>query len=75
MKFCFKLGKTPPETHKMLVTVYADEAVTKKTVFKWFQRFQEGKESLEDDERSGRPSTARTDENITQVSIVVHHEN
>ena len=56
----------------MLVTVNADEAVTKKTVFKCFQRFQEGKELLEDEERSGRPSAARTDENIARVRTVVH---
>ena len=53
----------------MLVTVYADEAVPKKTVFKWFR---EGNESLEDDGRSGRPSTARTYENVARVSTVVH---
>ena len=58
MKICFKLGKTATEPHRILVMVYADEAVTKKTVFKWFQRFREGNQSLEDDERSGHPSTA-----------------
>jgi hypothetical protein len=37
MKFCFKLGKTATETHEMLVRVYADAAVSQKTVCKWFE--------------------------------------
>ena len=60
------------ETHEMLATIYADEAVTNKTVFKWFHRFLEGNESLEDDKRSGHLSTAQIDENIAQINTVIH---
>jgi hypothetical protein len=34
MKFCLKLGKSATETHAMLVEVYGDAAVTRKTVYK-----------------------------------------
>ena len=31
------------------------------------ERFRSGRESVEDDERSGRPSTAKTDKNINKI--------
>jgi len=57
MKFCFKLQKSAKETREMLKFVYGDAAVTMKTVYKWFERFRNGCESVEDEERSGRLST------------------
>jgi len=51
VKFCFKLQKSATETHKMLKLVYGDAAVTMKTVYKWFKRFCNGCESVEDEER------------------------
>jgi len=41
----------------MLKLVYGDAAVTMKTVYKWFEWFRNGCESVEDEERLGRPST------------------
>jgi len=57
MKFCFKLQKNAKETHEMLQLVYGDAAVTMKTVYKWFERFLNDCELVENKERSGRPST------------------
>jgi len=53
MKFCFKLQKRAKETHKMLKLVYGDAAVTIKTIYKWFERFRNGCELVEDEEQSG----------------------
>ena len=36
-------------------------------LFEWHRRFKEGREEVEDDHRSGRPSTTRTDENVERV--------
>jgi len=43
----------------MLKLVYGDAAVTMKMVYKWFERFCNGCESAEDEERLGRPSTSK----------------
>jgi len=67
IKFCYKLGKTVTETHEMLVQVYGTEAVRRKYVYDWFKRFREGKETTEDEPRSGRPSTSRTPDMIERV--------
>ena len=36
-------------------------------LFEWHWRFKEGREEVDDDHRSGRPSTSRTDENVERV--------
>jgi len=41
-----------------------------KTVYKWFERFRNGCESVED-ERSGRPSTSKTQENVERVNEMI----
>ena len=71
MKFCFKLQKSAEETHEMLKLVYGDATVTIKTVYKWFERFRNGCESVEGEERWGRPSTSKTQENVERVSKTI----
>ena len=51
----------------MLVQVYGDNAMKKTAVYKWLKRFSEGRESVTDEERSGRPATSRTEENFAKV--------
>jgi len=48
----------------MLVQVYGDNSIKKTAVYKWVKRFSKGRESVTNDERSGRPATSRTEENI-----------
>jgi len=59
-----KLGKNGPEIHHMLQQVYGECALKERTVFKWVQRFREGREDPKDDARSGCPSTSSGNENI-----------
>jgi len=56
----------------MLVQVYGDNAMKKTAVYKWVKRFSEGRESVTDEERSRRPATSRTEENIAEVCQIVH---
>ena len=55
----------------ILVQVYEDNAMKKTAVYKWVQGFSEGRESVTEEERSGRPATNRTEENIAKVSQIV----
>ena len=57
IKFLVKLGKKGPEIHQMLQQVYGEYALKERTVFKWVQRFREGREDPKDNESSGRLST------------------
>jgi len=48
----------------MLVQVYGDSAMKETAVYKWVKRFSEGRESVTDEERSGRPATAELKETL-----------
>ena len=71
IKFCYKLGRTATETCEMLVQVYGSEAVSRKCVYEWFKRFREGKETTEDEPRSGRPLTRRTPDMIEKMRQIL----
>ena len=55
IKFLVKLEKCGNEIREMLVKIYRDNAMKKTAVYKWVKRFSEGRESVTDEERSGRP--------------------
>jgi len=55
----------------MLVQVYGDNAMKKTAVYKWVKRFSERRESVTDEERSGRLATSRTEENIAKIRQIV----
>jgi hypothetical protein len=71
IKFLVKLGKNGPEIHQMLQQVYGECALKERTVFKWVQRFREGRENPKDDARSGRPFTSSGNESIDRVRSLV----
>ena len=70
VKFCVKLGKSM-ETFAMLNMAYGDVAMKRATCFRWHKRFKNGLLSVEDDERSGRPSTSTDDPHIDEISTLV----
>jgi hypothetical protein len=63
-KFCFNLCKTAAETHRMLQEAFGDNAMSQRETFLWYKRFKDERTSVDDDERSGRPSKSSTPENI-----------
>jgi hypothetical protein len=67
IKFCFKPGKMAVETHKMLKKVFGDNAVGLTQTYEWFKCFKNGWTSVDNDERSGRPSTGTTTKNVAKV--------
>jgi len=71
IKFIVKLGKSGNEIREMLVQVYGVNAVKKTAVYKWVKRFYEGRESVTDKERSGRPATSRTEEQFVKLYVKI----
>jgi len=66
IKFCVRLGKTPTEMLPLIKEAYKDEALSKAQVFRRHIEFWSGRESVEDLDRGGRPSTATSDESIAK---------
>jgi hypothetical protein len=48
IKFLVKLSKSRWEILEMLETVYGESAMKHRTVYKWVDRFKEGRESIDD---------------------------
>ena len=67
LKFLVRLGKTPTETFNLLQEVYEDATMSRTRIFEWYKRFREGREDVEDDPKSGRPTTSRTNKNVERV--------
>ena len=74
LKFLVKLGKNPNECVKLLQEAYGEDAMSKTRVYEWHKRFKNGREEVEDDRKSGRPSTSKTDENIDRVRQLVRSD-
>ena len=58
-------GKTPTEVHSSLMEVCGVETVGRSTISRWAQRFREGRLSIENDPKSGRPRTSTDDQSGT----------
>jgi hypothetical protein len=51
-----------------------NEALDRAKVFRWYSRFRDRRELVEDDKRSGRPKSTRTDVNIPAVTDLVKND-
>jgi transposase len=61
------------ETFQLLTEAYGEDCMSHARVFAWHKRFSEGRESLKDDDRPGRPRTAVTDD-IEKVRDVIRKD-
>jgi len=60
-KFCVKLGRNGVETFEMLRTAFGEQCLSCACIFELHKRFKEGRDSVDDNPRSGRPTTSKTD--------------
>jgi len=74
IKFCIKLNENATETYEKLKMVYGEDALSRTQVFRWPKSFLDGRESVEDEPRSGRPCASKTDENVTKVRDLVRSD-
>jgi len=69
--FCFKAGLSEVETLVLVQKAYGNEALNRSNFLKWYSRFRDGRELVEDEERCGCPKVTRTEVNIIAVVDVV----
>ncbi|XP_026811283.1 histone-lysine N-methyltransferase SETMAR-like [Rhopalosiphum maidis] len=74
IRFCFKLGHSATETFQKLQQAFGDSVLSRAQIFRWFKAFSEGRETIEDEPPSGRPSTAKIDENVIKVRDLVRFD-
>lgn len=71
IKFCQNLGVSQVETIRKIQRVFGDDAMGITQIKEWYNRFKDGRTSVESDARYGRPSTSRNDKLIDQVRTLV----
>jgi hypothetical protein len=69
--FCFKAGLSATETLVLVLKACGNDALNRSNVFRWYSRFRDGREVVEDDEKGGRPKSNRTEVNIATVADLV----
>ncbi|UYV84600.1 hypothetical protein LAZ67_X002767 [Cordylochernes scorpioides] len=67
IKFNAKLGRSASETYILMKQVYGTLCLSKSNVFIWHKPFSDGRNTLEDDKHTGRPSSSKTPESIEKV--------
>ena len=58
----------------MLKKFYGNGAFKYATVCKWVRRFNDGRESIENDPRVGRPDFVLTEKNVATVKILIEED-
>jgi len=55
----------------MLQKAYGEDCLSRTQCHEWYQRFKSGGTSIEDDPKSGRPSTSMDDDHVEKVLAVI----
>ena len=74
IKFCAKLLKSGSETLQLLRTPYGEAVLSSAEVFRWHKVLKDRRESTEDKQRAGCPSTARNENNVSRVKIFLDRD-
>jgi len=67
-------GETPAEIHNSLMEVCCVENVDRSTISRWAQCFREGRLSIENDPKSGRPRTSTDDQSAERVLQILEED-
>lgn len=68
------LGIDAKQIFSELCDIYGPQSISMRTVFRWVKAFKDGKVSVKDDARLGRPKTSITKANIAAVKAVVEQD-
>ena len=69
--FLWKEGCSPSNIFKRLTAVFEAQALKRSTVYEWVAKFKDGRTSLEDKPRPGRPLSSFTPENVVKVKACI----
>jgi transposase len=71
IRFLFAEGFKPVEIIRRMQAQYGDNCLSRSKIYEWINHFKKGRTSVCDEERSGRTSTSRTENNIQAAETKV----
>ena len=71
VQFLWSEGSSGAETHKRLLAQYGDNALSKRTVHEWIEKFKNGRTSVKHAEGAGRPLTSTSEEKTEQAQQMI----
>ncbi|GFN97464.1 histone-lysine N-methyltransferase SETMAR [Plakobranchus ocellatus] len=71
VRFLFAKGTKCSVIYREIVENYVEHAMSMTQVYQWCSWFKDGRTSLQDETRSGRPNTANNDCNTARVSELI----
>ena len=74
IKFLVAEGCKPSEIHRRMSTVYDTTCFSQKNVYKWAKLFKEGRSSVQDEDRPGRPAEVRSPAVIKSVNDLIQSD-
>jgi hypothetical protein len=71
IKFCQKLGDTQSETICKIQQASGNDAMGVTQIKEWYNRFKNGRTSVDSEQHTGRPSTSRNPDVINKVRSLI----
>ena len=71
LQILFQIGKNFYGDFSDVATGLGEECLSRTQCHEWYQRFKSGRTSIEDDPKSGRPSTSMDDDHVEKVFAVI----
>jgi hypothetical protein len=71
IRFLRLKGTSPAEIHRQHVEVYGANVMSRKHVWVWCTAFNNGRADVQVEQRSGRPSTSTTDDNVRRTDGLI----
>ena len=71
IKFCANLGKSATKTLKMIQQGFGDQSMSRAQVIQWHARFKTSCTSVDDDERTGRPTSCTTPGTVARIQELI----
>ena len=71
LRFLWAEGVKGTKIHARLCAQYGDSALSRRSVYEWTEMFKNGRTSVMDVERLGRPSASTTDEKLEEARTII----
>ncbi|XP_031639740.1 protein GVQW3-like [Contarinia nasturtii] len=55
----------------MLEKAFSDQSMARPTIYEWHKKFKEGRERVEDEIRSGQPTTSTNQQHVKEIKDLV----